>query len=396
MNEIFGNPNMLALLGMSQGLLQAGSPSSMPISTGGALAQGMQGALSGYITGQGIQQRNMAMQAAQAKQKALQDYAATLPPDQLPAFLANPEGFLKPQKVGAGESVTIGGKPMFSLPANPTLVQVPVPNQPGVTQPTWMRPGDPTGTAVGGQAQPEILNPAVLAAREQLARAGATTVNNNINSFTPASEAAQTEFMRSTRTNYDALRTAPVMIENLSKATELARSGNPFVGAFGTQKAAIAQFFNNNLGTNIAPDSIADAGELKNRLFQQIMDNLKKLDAAPSQMQQQMMQEALGTLNTDPKALEKIMGVTEEVVRGKVDVHNKEVKSALDRGVKFPYDPVIQLPTRAPKAPPTEKTAPTFPAPSRDAIKRLKMNPKERSMFEAVFGPGSATTHLGK
>jgi hypothetical protein len=54
----FGDPNMMALLGLSSGLLQAGSPSLMPISTGGALAQGMQGALSNYALGTKLNQQN--------------------------------------------------------------------------------------------------------------------------------------------------------------------------------------------------------------------------------------------------------------------------------------------------------------------------------------------------
>jgi len=38
----------------------------------------------------------------------------------------------------------------------------------------------------------------------------------------------------------------------------------------------------------------------------------------------------------------------------------------------------------------------SYPAPSRDAINRLKMRPSEKAQFEAVFGPGSAEQYGGK
>jgi hypothetical protein len=43
-----------------------------------------------------------------------------------------------------------------------------------------------------------------------------------------------------------------------------------------------------------------------------------------------------------------------------------------------------------------EQPAVNFPVPPADAVRRLKMNPKEREQFEAVFGTGSAAKALGK
>ena len=79
-----------------------------------------------------------------------------------------------------------------------------------------------------------------------------------------------------------------------------------------------------------------------------IMDNLKKMDAQPSQQQQAAMKQALGNLGTDPNAMNAVLDVFGDIVRGKVDIHNTEVMGAEARGVKFPYNPVIKLKERTP------------------------------------------------
>jgi hypothetical protein len=364
--ELMMNPAQQGLLNLSAGLLQAGGPSRTPVSFGQALGPGLQQGTQGFQQAQqhqvmnrlhglqaGALEQNLKKQ--QQTQGALLAFAETLPPEQRQAFLAAPDVFIKerfaPYTLKPGEERRVGDKVIATAAPEPKLVDMPVPGSPGVSQPAWVVPGQAAGTAIGGQKMPEILNPAVVAARKDVAQSGAPVVN--VNSFVPASEAAQRDFMDKTAKTYDALKGAPVMLGNISKAKDIAASGNPFIGSFGTQKAAVAQFFNNNLGTSIAPDQIADAGELKNRLFQQIMDNLKKMDAAPSQMQQQLMMEALGNLNTDPKALTQIMSVTEEIIRGKVAVHNKEVADAEKRGVKFPFNPMVDLGPTSSSAPMT-------------------------------------------
>lgn len=166
----------------------------------------------------------------------------------------------------------------------------------------------------------------------------------NVNAFTPASEAAQKDFIDKTSKNYDTLRNATTDLQNLEAAKALIPRAAPFVGSFGEKKKDIVKFFNNTLGTNIAADSVASAEELQSRLFQQIMGNLKKLDSQPSEAQQFIMQKSLGTLNTDPAALPRILDVMDQIIRSRVNTHNQEVKSGIDHGVKFPYNPVIDLP----------------------------------------------------
>lgn len=175
-------------------------------------------------------------------------------------------------------------------------------------------------------------------------RAGANNVINNVNAFTPASEAAQTEFMKGMRTSYDQLKTAGTVLDNIEKAKALIPSARGFMGPGGETMLEAAKFLNNRLGMKIDTAGVKDAEELRSRVFFQIMENLKKMDAQPSQQQQIMMRDALGKLGTDPNALGSVLDAYGDIVRGKVDQHNIEARGAVERGVKFPYDPVINLP----------------------------------------------------
>jgi len=187
------------------------------------------------------------------------------------------------------------------------------------------------------------------------ANAGAPRTLNNINSFTPASEEAQKDFMKGLRTRYDQLQSASTVIDNIEKAKALIPSAAAFTGSGANVKLEAAKFLNNNLGTGINTEGVKSAEELNSRLFMGVMDNLKKMDSAPSQSQQAALQKGLGEIGTDPSALPRVLDVFGEIVRQKVDIHNKEAKGAVERGVKFPYDPMINLPppkTTAPAAAP--------------------------------------------
>jgi hypothetical protein len=209
-----------------------------------------------------------------------------------------------------------------ATPVNPA----PLPNDPN-------KPFMPNGTP----------NPAYQEYVRGNALAGATRVQTNVNAFTPASEEAQRDFIKSTRTTYDQLKQVPVALESIEKAKALIPASKGFMGPGGETLLEAAKFLNNRVGTNINTDGIKNAEELRTRIFFNIMDNLKKMDAQPSQQQQQIMQESLGKLGTDPNALPAILDAFGDAMRGKVDLHNREVQGAIQRGVKFPYDPLITI-----------------------------------------------------
>lgn len=166
----------------------------------------------------------------------------------------------------------------------------------------------------------------------------------NVSTMLPASEEAQKDFIKGTRQTYDALKQAPVALQNIDKAKALIPGAKGFMGQGGEPMLQAASFLNNRLGTNIDTKGVTDAQELRSRLFFGILDNLKKLDSQPSAQQQAALQEALGSIGTDPSALPRVLDAFGESIRTKVDLHNQEVGSAEARGVKFPYDPKIKLP----------------------------------------------------
>jgi hypothetical protein len=162
----------------------------------------------------------------------------------------------------------------------------------------------------------------------------------------PASVEAQKEFMKETRATYGALKQSSSMFANIEAAKKLIPSASAFMGAGGEGMKTAASFLNNRLNMSINTEGVKDATELQSRLFQGIMDNLRKLDAQPSERQQAALQEALGSLATDPKALSNVLDAFADSVRNKIDIHNAEVQSAISRGVKFPYDPIIKVPAK--------------------------------------------------
>jgi hypothetical protein len=180
----------------------------------------------------------------------------------------------------------------------------------------------------------------------------------NVNTFTPASEEAQKDFMKSTRATYDTLKQSSAMFANIEAAKKLIPSASVFMGTGGEGMKAAASFLNNRLGMSINTEGVKNAEELRSRLFQGVMANLKKLDSQPSERQQAALENALGSLNTDPNALSNVMEAYADSIRNNIATHNAEVQSAISRGVKFPYDPIIKIP---PKIADGVTTNPQFP-----------------------------------
>ena len=171
-----------------------------------------------------------------------------------------------------------------------------------------------------------------------------TNVVNNVSSGVPFGTEIQTATAKSLIAKFDTLSSAPQQIQSLRNAKELAKD-NPFIGAFGDKKIAVTQFFNQNFGTNVNPDQLANAEVMGSVMFNQVAEQLKKMDATPTENQQRLMTKAFGSVNSDPNALPKIFDIYEEIITNKVKTHNNMVKSLKPEFVKqLPFDLTIQLP----------------------------------------------------
>ena len=140
---------------------------------------------------------------------------------------------------------------------------------------------------------------------------------------------------------YKTLQNVPDQLAVMDEAEKALAAVGGFVGSGAEVKLGIAKFFNNNFGTDIGSNEVANAELLRSTLFRQIMDNLKKLDAQPSQQQQKVMQESLGNLTTDPKAIPQIIRITRDVLTSRAKAHNKRVRQAKENKAQFLYDITI-------------------------------------------------------
>lgn len=193
-----------------------------------------------------------------------------------------------------------------------------------------------TGQQIGTTIK-DVVDPAAIA------RAGAA--RTQVNAFIPASETIQAETMKELRDTYKQLKTAPVDIANLREAARLAgTSARKYMGTGGKAFLEGAKFLKNRLGIDMDTSAIVNAETARTALFQNVLNNLRKLDAQPSQEQQRIMQEALGNLDTDPDALPSVVRIYEDVIRGRVEQHNRTVDESIASGIKMPYTLKVDLP----------------------------------------------------
>jgi hypothetical protein len=184
----------------------------------------------------------------------------------------------------------------------------------------------------------------------------ASAQNINVQNAVPFQEQLYTDAAKALVTDYNTLKSIPSQVKQLDRVAQLAPKS--FAGSFADTKTQVAKFFNNNLGTNIAADKVSNTEELRAVLFTNIMDNLKKMDASPSQEQQRLMQASLGSIGTDPNALPAVVNVYKQVLLDKAEEHNKRVGQTVEKGFKYPYDITVNVPKAAPAAPAGNKTTP--------------------------------------
>jgi len=158
------------------------------------------------------------------------------------------------------------------------------------------------------------------------------------------SKEAYKDYIKSTKDTYDKLKEVPVALSNIDKAIKLAGGqARAFMGPGGPALRKTAEFLNNRLGLRINPRGIQDAKALETLIFTNILDNLKKLDAQPSERQQEVMQAALGQIGEDPQALQRMLKVYGESLVKRVELYNLEVEGAMKK-VDFPFNPRVTLP----------------------------------------------------
>ena len=193
------------------------------------------------------------------------------------------------------------------------------------------------------EAEP-LLSPEKLQEKKDIAAAGKPSVSMQVDTAVPFGKKLQEDMASSLVKNYDTLANTPDAIKVLDDAKTRIPKAGTFVGSGAELKLAAVQFLNQNMGTSIKPEQAANAEVLRSELFRQIMDNLKKMDAQPTQKQQDAMQNALGKLGSDPNALGEIIDITRGALVSKVKEHNRRVDQAEKNGASFIYDIRVGMP----------------------------------------------------
>jgi hypothetical protein len=180
-----------------------------------------------------------------------------------------------------------------------------------------------------------------------LANAGAARTSLNVQNQLPFKEQIQKEAASGLMKNFETLQNIPSTLQNMDKMVKLSQQPI-YAGVGGETKLQIAKLFNNNFGTNIAPDTVKNTEEFKSAAYMGIMENLKKTDSNPTMAQQNALKDAIGSLGTDPAALPRVVNVMRDVLVNKAENHNRLVQQTMQNGVQYPYSIEVPLPKAAP------------------------------------------------
>lgn len=191
-----------------------------------------------------------------------------------------------------------------------------------------------------------------------------------------ASVEAGKESMASMYRTYEKLQDVPQQLQNIEQAKALVPQAAGFMGPGGESLLGAAKFLNNRIGTSINTEGVKNSEELRTRIFMNVMDNLKKMDAQPSQLQQQIMQQALGSLGTDPSALPRMLDAYGQALATKVQLHNSRVANAKQAGVVFAGgDPIINMSAPAQTGQIPQSAQPVQPMQPQMQAPRMVFNP---------------------
>jgi hypothetical protein len=186
-----------------------------------------------------------------------------------------------------------------------------------------------------------MADPKLMAAERGLREAGATKIPISV-----GSEQATKGFIDELKNEYATVKTAPDTIANIEEAKRLIPGAKRFLGPGAEPYLEATKFFNSWLGFDLNVEGVTKVEELRSRLFRGVLDNLKKLDAQPTQQQQAALQKALGSIGTDPNALANVLDAYADSVYNRVETYNRKVDQMQRRGISLPYDVSVELPAR--------------------------------------------------
>jgi hypothetical protein len=187
------------------------------------------------------------------------------------------------------------------------------------------------------QAQQQGFKGTFMDYQTQLKREGRSQVNVPVT----VADRDQGGWMDALRKESDALKSTPGFITSLESARALIPQATTGAGA--EVITNVANFARNRLGIEIDPKTVTSE-QLRSQLFQGIIANLRQIDAQPTQSQQAALSQAIGTIGSDPRALDNILAFWADLSRARVNEFNRKVDESEKSDFRAPYNPRIKLP----------------------------------------------------
>lgn len=143
-------------------------------------------------------------------------------------------------------------------------------------------------------------------------------------------------------TGYDGAQSAVEMItSNIEARKSLA--GGSFQGTGAETKLAISKALQ-GIGFDVAPDKVANTDYLQSTLGQGILNKAKTLGANPTDNDARIIRSIVGSIGTDPQALNKLLDHQDVMANRSIDQHNKNYGDAKGRGFDAGFDLSVKAP----------------------------------------------------
>lgn len=151
----------------------------------------------------------------------------------------------------------------------------------------------------------------------------------------------------------DKAKTAIETIQGIEQARQ-AIKGGAFQSTGADMKLGLTKFINANIpGVSIDEAKAGNTDYLKSILGTGLLQQAKTLGSNPSNADATRINDIVGSIGKDPKAMDKILDWRQQMAEQAITRHNNTVDDAESRGMKSPYDLRVK---------PAQKTASASPS----------------------------------
>lgn len=150
---------------------------------------------------------------------------------------------------------------------------------------------------------------------------------------------------------YDNARSA---VDTLTSTAEARKSivGGSFVGTGAETMLAISKGLQ-GMGFQVSPEQTANTDYLQSTLGQGILNKAKTLGANPTDNDARIIRSIVGSIGTDPQALNKLLDYQDVMAHRAIDSHNKNYTDAKSRGFDAGFDLTVDKPKASSASPMT-------------------------------------------